>query len=442
MMPHAANHPSAPPSGWLGRAGHAYARVPLVGKIVVALGLGIGAGYLLGEQAEKLEPFYKLILRLLGALATPLIFVAVVHSLLRTQARGSMAARMLWLLMFNTVVAILVGLTVANLMRPGEGAELDFSKGKAPERRPYNLVDDLLGKLPSSVVRPFAENDILGVIFLALAAGIGLRVVRSQMMAEGSQAYAAMEDVVETLMRLTMTVLHWVIALVPLAVFGVVARLVGTVGLAGFKPMIWFVLAVLLALLIQACYYLVRLTFFSRFTPGQFLRGASEPLMMAFSTASSAATMPLTYAAMREKLGVREEAASLGVLVGGTFNHDGTALYEAMAALFISQAIGQHLGFSDQVLLVLMAVIASVGAAGIPEAGLVTMLAVFSAVKLPVEYIPLLLTVDWFLDRCRTAINVMGDMTVTCMLDGPTAAPALGAVGGEGERVEGQAQPS
>jgi DAACS family dicarboxylate/amino acid:cation (Na+ or H+) symporter len=215
-----------------------------------------------------------------------------------------------------------------------------------------------------------------------------------------------------------------------------VARLVGTVGLAGFKPMLWFVLAVLLALLIQACYYLVRLTFFSRFTPMQFLRGASEPLMMAFSTASSAATMPLTYAAMREKLGVREEAASLGVLVGGTFNHDGTALYEAMAALFISQAIGQHLGFSDQLLLVLMAVIASVGAAGIPEAGLVTMLAVFSAVGLPVEYIPLLLTVDWFLDRCRTAINVMGDMSVTCMLDGPTAS-ALGE--GQAEEAVHQA---
>ena len=108
-------------------------------------------------------------------------------------------------------------------------------------------------------------------------------------------------------------------------------------------------------------------------------------------------------------------------MVGGTFNHDGTALYEAMAALFIGQMLGQHLAVGEQVKVVIMSVFASVGAAGIPEAGLVTMLAVFSAVNLPTEYIALLLPLDWFLDRCRTAVNVMGDMSVTCMIDGKTA---------------------
>jgi len=105
-------------------------------------------------------------------------------------------------------------------------------------------------------------------------------------------------------------------------------------------------------------------------------------------------------------------------MVGGAFNHDGTALYEAMSALFISQILGRHLGVGEQLTVVLMSILASVGAAGIPEAGTVTMLAVFNAVHLPVEYIPMLLVVDWFLDRCRTAINVMGDMVVTCILDG------------------------
>src|SRR5262249_11185657 len=154
--------------------------------------------------------------------------------------------------------------------------------------------------------------------------------------------------------------------------------------------------------------------------PIDFLRGASDALAMAFSTASSAATLPVTFECMVKKIGVREENASMGIMVGGTFNHDGTALYEAMAALFISQYIGQHLGFNEQLQVVIMAVFASVGAAGIPEAGLVTMVAVFKAVGLPPDMIPLLLTVDWFLDRCRTAINVMGDMSVTCILDGKT----------------------
>jgi Na+/H+-dicarboxylate symporter len=155
------------------------------------------------------------------------------------------------------------------------------------------------------------------------------------------------------------------------------------------------------------------------------LRGMRDALVMAFSTASSTATMPVTYACLRQKVGLRERSASLGALVGANFNNDGTALYEAMAALFISQMLARQypeqfhvLTPMEQLMVVLMSIVASVGAAGIPEAGIVTMTLVFNAVKLPVEYIPILLTVDWFLDRCRTAVNVLGDVNVSCMLDG------------------------
>jgi Na+/H+-dicarboxylate symporter len=144
---------------------------------------------------------------------------------------------------------------------------------------------------------------------------------------------------------------------------------------------------------------------------------------MAFSTGSSTVTMPLTYQRLTKGVGLREESASLGALVGANFNNDGTALYEAMAALFVSQlvvaqGIGADLTLTQQMLVVITSVVASVGAAGIPEAGLVTMTLVFNAVDLPIEYIALLLPVDWFLDRCRTVINVLGDMNVSCMLDG------------------------
>ena len=141
---------------------------------------------------------------------------------------------------------------------------------------------------------------------------------------------------------------------------------------------------------------------------------------MAFSTGSSTATMPVTYACLKDKVGVREESASLGSLVGANFNNDGTALYEAMSALFVAQLLGTHLTLDQQLLVVLTSIVASVGAAGIPEAGLVTMTLVFTAVKLPTDYIALLLTVDWFLDRCRTTINVLGDVNVSCLLDGRT----------------------
>jgi Na+/H+-dicarboxylate symporter len=189
--------------------------------------------------------------------------------------------------------------------------------------------------------------------------------------------------------------------------------------------MVWFIASVLLALALMFCFYMVRLRFTSRVRPIAFCRGAFDAFALAFSTASSAATLPVTYECATNNLGVREESASLGIMVGGTFNHDGTALYEAMAALFVAQAIGQHLTLTHQLVVVLMAIVASVGAAGIPEAGLVTMLAVFNAVHLPIEYIPFLLPLDWFLDRVRTTMNVAGDLVSTCILDGqnPIAQP-------------------
>jgi Na+/H+-dicarboxylate symporter len=148
------------------------------------------------------------------------------------------------------------------------------------------------------------------------------------------------------------------------------------------------------------------------------LIGASDPLFTALSTASSTATMPITFEALIQKIHLKESSASLGALVGSNFNNDGTALYEAMSALFIAQVLNLNLSLPQQLIVVFTSIFASVGAAGIPEAGLVTMTLVFTAVGLPTQYIALLITVDWFLDRCRTAINVMGDMTVSCLLDG------------------------
>lgn len=412
-----------------------YHRVPLYARIVIALLVGALVGHFMGASAVAFKPFSDLVLRLLQALATPLIFIAVVHALLRARVSGRIAGRMTALLLTNTVVAIVVGLLVANVIQPGHHAHL-VPDAKDLTQKPFDPVVDLLGKVPGSLTKPFVDNDILSIILIAIALGIALRRVRSAQEAEGKTGFRAVEDLLETGFSVVMVMLHWVIDLVPLAVFGVVARVVGTSGFQAFQSLGWFVLAVLTALALQSAYYLLRLRFGSWVRPGAFLHGGSDALLTAFSTASSAATMPITYACMRNKVGVREEAASMGVLVGGTFNHDGTALYEAMAALFISQVLGNPLNLGQQLLVVFMSVIASVGAAGIPEAGLVTMMAVFTAVQLPVHYIPLLLTVDWFLDRCRTSINVMGDMTVTCMLDGKTAEGAEANLEREAEKGE------
>jgi DAACS family dicarboxylate/amino acid:cation (Na+ or H+) symporter len=303
---------------------------------------------------------------------------------------------------------------VANLVRPGAWA------GETPPpaaiakmaTAPVDPLSQFLDNVPKSIAGPFTDDGkVMGVIFLAVALGVAMRRVRYHEL-------RTVDDLVHVGLSTLIVILYWVIDIVPLAVLGVVASIIGVKGFSAFTALGGFVLAVILALSAQTAYYLLRIRLGSWARPTDVLRGVRDALVMAFSTGSSTATMPLTYACLREKVGLREQSASLGALVGSNFNNDGTALYEAMSALFVSQLLGGSLSLDQQFMIVLTSIAASVGAAGIPEAGLVTMTMVFNAVGLPTDYIAMLLTVDWLLDRCRTAINVMGDVTVSCLLDG------------------------
>jgi DAACS family dicarboxylate/amino acid:cation (Na+ or H+) symporter len=384
--------------------------LPLYGKIVIALVLGVIAGLVLPTAwAATLDVPAKMILRFLGAIAPPLVLIAVMRALITANVKGRLAGRLFFLLILNTLVAIAIGLLVANVLRPGSHASLP--QGEA--RVNADIVTLLLDNVPDSLLGPLVENKVIGVIIIAIAFGLAARTL-------DAARKQKLLDAIDIGFSLILCVLGWIIALVPVAVFCKVAFVIGTQGFAPFKALGWFIAAVLLALALQAAYYLTRIKLASWVRPTDLIRGTRDALAMAFSTASSTVTMPVTYASLREKVGLREESASLGALVGSNFNNDGTALYEAMAALFIAQMIGVELSLTQQAMVVLTSVIASVGAAGIPEAGLVTMTLVFSAVHLPTGYIALLLPVDWFLDRCRTTINVMGDMNVACILDGKT----------------------
>lgn len=411
--------PATPSPGVLAR----WNAVPLYLRIVIAMVLGVITGVLLGEHALVLEIPSKVILQLLGALAPPLILIAVTHVLMTTVIKGKTLGRLAFLLVLNTTVAITIGLTVANLMQPGKwtdyGAPADAEDVTAADGpSPVNL---LIHNVPRSILGPFGDKqNIIGVIIIAVAFGVALRGVKDKRI-------SSIQDFVEVAYEVLLVVLHWIIHLIPIGVFAIVANVVGTEGFAPFLAMGAFVLAVICALLLQTIWYLVRIKVFSWARPFDVLRGMRDALVMAFSTDSSTATMPVTYACLKEQVGVREESASMGALVGANFNNDGTALYEAMAALFVAQWIGQDLSLTEQLIVVFTSIIASVGAAGIPEAGLVTMTLVFTAVGLPLESIGILLTVDWFLDRCRTTINVLGDVNVACLLDGTTRPDAAGA---------------
>jgi Na+/H+-dicarboxylate symporter len=401
-------------------------RIPLYLQIVIALVLAMIVGVILGAGNPKLAPELishltipcTLILKALRTLATPLIFLAILHTFLTAQIPGRSGRKLFVLLLTNTLAAITIGLLVANVLRPGSWGNLSIEGAEQSVDKILDPWGLLQGAIPDSVVKPLVDNNVIQLIFVALAFAIVLRALKTQQIEQGKTDYLTVEQLIGTLFEAVIKILHWVIALVPLAVFGIVAQTIALKGFAPFQSLGAFVIAVMLALLLQSAYYITRVKLGSWVSPRQFLKGGSDALIMAFSTASSTATMPVTFESLIEKIGLRESSASLGALVGSNFNNDGTALYEAMSALFVSQILGQNLSIAQQLMVMLTSIVASVGAAGIPEAGLVTMTLVFTSVGLPTQYIAILITVDWFLDRCRTAINVMGDMTVSAVIDG------------------------
>ena len=402
-----------------------FGRTPLYVQILIALVLAVITGLLLGSYASTHEELInqlaipcELVLKALRALATPLILLAVLHAFMTTEIPGRSGRKLVWLLLTNTLMAIFIGLLVANLLKPGTWGQMAPPSGAMDTNKtldPWSLLRDTI---PESILKPLNDNNVIQLIVVALAFGIAIRGLKAIQIEQGRSQYRAIEDVLTMLLEAVIRILHWVIALIPFAVFGIVARTIALKGFEPFKALGGLVIAVLLALFLQACFYLTRVHFGSWVSPRQFLRGGTDAFTTAFSTASSTVTMPLTFEGLVEKVGLRESSASLGALVGSNFNNDGTALYEAMAALFVSQLIGVQLSLPQQFIVVITSIFASVGAAGIPEAGLVTMTLVFSSVGLPTEYIAILITVDWFLDRCRTTINVMGDMAVSCLMDG------------------------
>ncbi len=414
--------------------------MPLYVRILIALIIGSLLGYILNTFGKPdwvvyLELPSKTILRMLSMLAPPLVLVAVIQALVKTEIPAGVARRLGGLLLLNTVVAILIGLFVANVLRPGAGANLEkpapkatlASKESDPEKKliletmetagykapepKKDVFAAFIDNVPKSIGAPLNENNVIGVILLALMFGVALRKHKDT-------AVRTVVDVIDVAFATLVSVLMGVLQWVPLGVGGVVATIVADKGLAPLLSLGWFIVAVIGALILQAVWYLVRIKFGSWASPKLVIEGCRDALVMAFSTASSTATMPVTYQCLRDKVGLRERSASLGALVGSNFNNDGTALYEAVAALFVAQVLGINLSLTAQVVVVLTSIVASVGAAGIPEAGLVTMALVFNAVGLDTGFIALIFSVDWFLDRCRTAINVMGDINVACILDG------------------------
>lgn len=259
----------------------------------------------------------------------------------------------------------------------------------------------------------------MAVIVLAVLSGCALRAVRARQHGGG---FVVIEQIVETLYEAFVRMLEWVVLLVPIAVLGGVAKSVAGTGEKTFELVIVFLAAMLTGLAIHAfVYYVLVAWLYGRKSPRAFLSAGMEAFLTGLSTNSSLATVPVTLRVLTERLHVSEQSARLAACVGTNFNNDGITLYEAMAAIFVAQAVGLEQPIGVQISVVVVSVLASLGSAGIPQAGLVILPLVLAATGLSSDTIamafPLILAVDWIIARCRSGVNVLGDMTMAIQLD-------------------------
>jgi len=396
-------------------------------QIFLALLFGVGAGLLWTQQATifgNFRPYFLFdflgttFLRALRMVIVPLIAGSIITGVAGIgsgRSLGRLFRKTFGWYVTTSLLAIITGLLLVNLIQPGvqngeavgENLGLNASSVELSvdlkDRGAGDLVGIIQRMIPENPVAAAANGQMLPLIFFCLLYGIALTVLTEK------QRLAQL-PFWETLFQAMMRITGWVIRLAPIGIFGLMARIVASSGFAAFIPLLKYGLTVLVALIIHAVITLPLLVHLvGRLPAHKHIRIMSPVLLTAFSTRSSSATLPLTINRIRHGAGVSNRVSSFVLPMGATVNMDGTALYECVAALFIAQAYGISLGPMAQVIIVLTALLASIGAAGIPAAGLVMISIILDAVGLPLEGVALILAIDPVLDMCRTAVNVWSD---------------------------------
>jgi DAACS family dicarboxylate/amino acid:cation (Na+ or H+) symporter len=400
-------------------------RVPLSLQITIGMAIGLLLGPILGARAAPLGELGKLVIQLIKAVATPLLFLAIVDAILKTEVRGRQGAFMLGFAALSASIALAIGLILSNLFHPGRLLDLNgiskpLASGTTTDKK-IEVIKTIAGYVPSNLLQPFIDNLVLSVVLLALLFGFAVRALRRR---EPDRA-DAIAELVAALHGVVEIVLGWVVRLVPVAVFGVVAMTVGQHGLAPLKGLGAYLGTGVLGMALQiAIVYQLLVGVVARLPLRRFWRAAREPVAYAMGAGSSLATLPITLSAL-DRVGVSPASSALGACVGTNFNNDGIILYEGMAVLFVAQAHGIDLSLGQQLVAAGSCLIAAMGVAGVPEAGLVSLALVLNTVGLPLELLPLLLTVDWIMGRARAVTNALSDMVLSIMIDRFAAPEAL-----------------
>ncbi|MCS7281523.1 MAG: dicarboxylate/amino acid:cation symporter [Desulfobacterota bacterium] len=391
-------------------------KIGVLGWILIGFVLGIIVGAIVGKPITVIRPLGTLFINLLRMLVVPLVFstLAVGVSTFSGRKFGRMFGKTYFFYYFTGAIAMIVALIIAGVADPGHGFPVGELK-KVEVKPPPKLVDIGLAIVPTNPFESLAKGDMLPIIFFAIVLGMSMAAAGSQ----GESLRNVLSSLAETMYKLV----GYVLWFGPIGVFALMASTVGTHGLSVLKPYAYLIFLVYLATAIQVFgVYTVLLRLF-KIRPFRYLNKIKEAPLFAFTTCSSSATLPVTMKVTRAA-GVSDGTTSFVLPMGATLNMDGTGMYQAICAVFLANAFGVQLSFEHYVLIGIVALLASIGTAGVPGAGLIMLGMVLGSVGIPLEGIALLAGIDRILDMARTAVNVTDD-AVAAVLVGKTEKESL-----------------
>ncbi|KRO70369.1 dicarboxylate/amino acid:cation symporter [Gammaproteobacteria bacterium] len=381
-------------------------------RILLALVLGVIAGMIWGPGAASISWLGDLFVRLIRMVVVPLVFVTLVSGVVAMgdpAKLGSLGAKTLAIYMVTTLAAIVIGLILAAALQPGVGVDLSAAAPTAVQEA-IPLSERLLSIVPSNPIAALAEGNILAIIFFALLVGVSLLTIGEK----GKPVAELMDSSSEMMLRIT----HWVMEVAPFGVFALIAAVAGTQGVAALLDVLTLALAVALACVIHVVVVhgvgIIKLSL--GLSPLNFFKGARDAMLVAFSTSSSSATLPVSMSVAEDNLGIKPVVASTVLPLGATINMDGTALYVGIVSVFAAQAFGIDLSLTDYAIIAGSTTLVSIGTAAVPGASLFLMAAVMGAIGISPEQIAIvigfILPFDRPLDMLRTVVNICGDLSV------------------------------
>ncbi len=412
-------------------------------KILIGMGLGVAFALLMIQFSfgktfivDWIKPFGKIFINCLKLIAVPLILASLIKGIsdLKDISKLSkMGGRTIGTYILTTIVAVSIGLAVVNIVKPGNyideetrselmasnKASADSKIAAAHSQKESGPLQALIDIVPDNIVKAASNNrNMLQVIFFAIFFAIGLILIPEKKSRPVKEFFDSFNDVILKMIDLIMLA-------APFGVFALLASLVAeSPSLALFQALGMYALCVVLGLVLMVAFYISMVKVFTKKSPKFFLNGISPAQLLAFSTSSSAATLPVTMERVEEHLGVEKEVSSFVLPIGATINMDGTSLYQAVAAVFIAQAFGMDLSFGVQLGIIATATLASIGSAAVPGAGMVMLVIVLAQAGIPEAGLALIFAVDRPLDMCRTTVNVTGDASVSMII-----AKSLGKLG-------------